>query len=290
MSGISSEELMRWRREVWGDGQVSPAEAEALFEFNRRAGPDDGEWSDFFAEALTDYLIRRGEPEGYVTDGDSDWLIERLGRDGRIESLIELNFLDHLFDRAAAVPARLKAFALDAMERIIASGDGPTRHGPLDPGAINAVEAKLLRRFVFAPAGDEPAHVSRAEAEMLWRLKDGALGKDNAGEWQTLFVQAVGNHLLAEVPFVAPDRAEAAARERFMNAPAQGIDRFIARMATARPDLAGAADALQPAASTTLEQRDDGLDSEERRWTEARVCDDGNVDPYEEALLAFVVR
>lgn len=294
MSGISAEELMRWRREVWGDGQVSLAEADAMFAMNRKAGPADKEWADFFSEAMTDFLIRRGEPQGYVTDADADWLVDRLGADGRIDSLIELQFLEHLFERATSVPARLKGFALDAMERAVSTGDGPTRDGQLEPGTVNATEARLLRRFVFAPAGDEPAHVSRAEAEMLWRLKNGALDKDNAPEWKTLFVQAVGNHLIAELPFEMASRAEAQRHEQFLNAPSDGVAGFIGRMASAQPDFRNAGRALGEDGTREfgdgIEQRDDGLNPEERQWTEARVVSDGAVDEYEQALLEFVVR
>lgn len=294
MTGISADELMNWRRDVWGDGEVSLDEADALFEMNRKAGDSDRDWSDFFAEALSDFLIRRGSPKGFVTDADADWLIDRLGADGRIDSLVELNFLDHLFERADYVPAKLKGFALDAMERSIADGSGPTRDGQLDPGAINATEAKLLRRFVFAPSGDGPAHVSRAEAEMLWRLKDGALGKDNSPEWKTLFVQGVGNHLLAAPRMGAGSREEALRHEAFLNDTGKGLDNFIARVLTAKPDFRGAGAALDESGSNEfggrLDERDNGLDAEEKRWTEKNVIADGDVDPYEHALLEFVVR
>lgn len=294
MTGISADELMRWRRDVWGDGEVSLNEADALFEMSRKAGDSDSDWSDFFAEALTDFLIRRGNPRGFVTDADADWLVKRLDSDGRVDSLVELNFLDHLFERADFVPAKLKAFALDAMERAISSGSGPTRDGSLDPGSINATEARLLRRFVFAPSGDGPAHVSRAEAEMLWRLKDGALGKDNAPEWKSLFVQAVGNHLLAAPRTGAGTREEALKHEAFLNDPGNGLDNFIARVLSSRPDLQGFRDSLSDDGSHEfggrLDERDNGMDAEEKRWTEGRVIADGEVDPYEHALLEFVVR
>jgi len=294
LSGISNEELMNWRRDVWGDGEVSLNEADAMFEMNRKAGDSDREWSDFFAEALTDFLIRRGNPRGFVTDADADWLIDRIGADGRVDSLVELNFLDHLFERADYVPMRLKAFALDAMERAIATGSGPTRDGSLDPGAINATEARLLRRFVFAPSGDGPAHVSRAEAEMLWRLKDGALGKDNSPEWKTLFVQAVGNHLLAAPRTGAGTREEALKHAQFLKESGKGLDNFIARVLTSRPDFRGFGAAMEENGRNEfggrLDERDNGLDAEEKRWTEKNVIADGEVDPYEHALLEFVVR
>ena len=65
------------------------------------------------------------------------------------------------------------------------------------PGRIDDAEVTLIRRLIFAPAGDGPAKVSAAEAEMLFRLKDATLGKDNSPEWKKLFVQGVANHLMA---------------------------------------------------------------------------------------------
>lgn len=293
MSEISAEELLRWRREVWRDGQVSEAEADQLIALNRKVGDSDGEWADFFVDALTDFLIRGGNPRGYVTDRQADWLIASLSSDGRIDSATELRLIDHLFERADFVPLKLKAFALDTIEQAVDKGSGPTRDGALEPGAITDAEVRLLRRFVFAPAGDGPAYVTRPEAELLWRLKDGSVGQPNSPEWMTLWVQALGNHLLASPPDNLADREAALRHEAFLASPPSGLEGFLARMASSRPDFAGAIGALGERPGDDggrLEASDNGLDSEERTWTEGKVCEDGAVDDFEQALLEFVVR
>ncbi|MEO6433068.1 MAG: hypothetical protein ABIO29_03695 [Sphingomicrobium sp.] len=295
MTGIPAEELQRWRRDVWGDGDVSQVEADQLFDLNDRVGESgDGEWADFFVEALIDFLVRGGQPRGYVTDDQADWLIRRIGSAGQIDNASELRLIDHLFERADFVPTKLKAFALDAIEKAVLSGRGPTRDGAGDSGAISDAEVKLLRRFVFAPAGDGPAYVTRPEAELLWRLKDGSVGQTNAAEWMTLFVQALGNHLLASPKDDLSDRQTALKHEAYLTAPASGLGEFLARMASSRPDFAGAIGAVTEdqgkAYGGRLDATDDGLDPEERQWTEGKVCEDGAIDHFEQALLEFVVR
>ena len=206
---ISHEEVLKLRRQMWADGSISPDEASRLFELNDQVAPSS-EWSDFFVEALCDYLIARGQPRGFVTEGDAAWLEQHLNRDGRVDSHAELELLVKLLERAESVPVSLKDFALAQIEQIVLTGVGPTRSGgDIQPGRIDDVEAALLRRMIFAPAGDGPARVSRAEAEMLFRLKDATLGATNAADWPRLFVQGVANHLMARQSFA--QSAEAAA-------------------------------------------------------------------------------
>lgn len=290
---ISADELQRWRRDIWGDGEVTLAEADQLFDLNRKADPNDRDWADFFVDAMTDFLVRGGSPRGYVTEEQADWLIGHIGAGGRIESVSGLRLIDHLFGRADSVPLKLKAFALDAMEQAVAGGSGPIRDGSLDPGSINDAEVAMLRRFVFAPAGDGPAYVTRPEAELLWRLKDGSVGKPNSPAWMTLWVQALGNHLLASPPGDGVDAATVRRHEAFLAEPPSGLGSFLARMATARPDFAGAVGAARGGGFDDDGGRpganDDGLDAEERQWTEGKVCEDGAIDEFEQALLEFVV-
>jgi hypothetical protein len=278
---------------LWSDGALSLTEAGRIFDLNRKADPNDREWSDFFVDSLTAMLVDRGDPRGYVTPADADWLIEMIDADGKVDSMNELGLLEHLFERAFCVPDRLKAFALSAVEQAVRSGSGPTRDGgALEPGTVNAAESRLLRRFVFAPAGDGPAHVSRDEAEMLWRLKDASLGRANAPEWKTLFVQALGNHLLAAPRAGAPSRDDELAHQRFLDDHSSSVWSFMAQMVTSAPDFDGARDAIEEDGRDEfdgrLEEVDDGLDRGESGWLDRQVRSDRSVDEFEQALLDFL--
>jgi hypothetical protein len=173
----------------------------------------------------------------------------------------------------------------------VLTGEGPTRDGgSLGAGVISDAEVKLLRRLLFAQAGDGPATISQAEAELLFRLKDATLGAANAPGWKTLFIQGVGNHLMAYSSYRPLDRNDAARLDAFMDSPGPGVGGFLARMAGAAVSGAGFRE-LKPVA-----RRDHDAEVEAARavttgeagWLKARVHGDGEVDPLEQALLDFI--
>ena len=189
---ISADELRDLRARLWSDGRISPDEANQLFERNATTAATP-EWTAFFVEAVSEYLLSGGEPRGYVSERDAEWLMDRIGRDRRIGSSAELELIVKLLERADYAPESLRQFALHDLEQAV-----------LGDGCVNDREAMLIRRLIFAPAGDAPAKVSRAEAEMLFRLKDATLGADNCPEWKKLFVQGIANHLLAHQDYAPP--------------------------------------------------------------------------------------
>src|ERR1051325_6687859 len=205
-SAISAEDVLALRRWVWPDGAVSADEADALFALDRLAADAAPEWADFFIEAITDYVVNETPPRGYVEDGHAAWLIGRIEAGGTPVSPTRIELVVKVLESALNCAPSLKAWALGQIESTVLSGAGPTRHGPVRPGVIDEAEVALLRRIVFAAGGDGALTVSADEAEMLWRLKDATLGADNAPGWQTLFVRALGNHLMAYSSYTPLER------------------------------------------------------------------------------------
>lgn len=281
---ITDDEVLKLRRYVWSDGRISPDEASQLFELNDASSPSN-DWADFFVEAMCDYLIGRGQPRGYVTDADADWLMHHINRDGRIDSFAELELIVKLFERAELVPESLKRFALTAIQQTVLTGKGPTRRGgEIVPGRIDDAEVGLLRRLIFAPASDGPAKVSRAEAEMLFRLKDATLGADNSAEWQRLFVQGIANHLMAHQSF-SPSRKTAASLERGnsflkMRFGRKGLREALTELSDDEEERIAAHDAAVA--------RDAEVTSDEADWLKRLLDADGARDPLEQALLDFL--
>jgi len=194
---ISGQELRDLRAEVWGDGSVSAAEAEKLFDMNRSVEPSS-EWTDFFVEAICEFMLSQGEPRGFVTEDEASWLLRHVNDGGRVETHAELELIVKLLERAEYAPGPLRRFALAAIEQTVLTGEGPTRQGqPAEAPRVDDAEVSMMRRLIFAPASDGPAKVSAAEAEMLFRLKNATLGQDNSSQWKKLFVQGVANHLMA---------------------------------------------------------------------------------------------
>ena len=289
---LSAQDVLALRRAVWPDGVVARAEADAIFELHRLALEPGTEWSDFFVEAIADHVLNATEPRGYVDEETAAWLTGRIGQSGGAIGPVELELVVKILEGALNAPASLKARALAEIERCVLTGTGATRRdGDLRPGVVDEAEVGLLRRIVFAGGGDGALVVSQDEAEMLWRIKDATLGAANAPGWKTLFVQAVGNHLMAWSSYRPLERAEAARLETFMNDHKSSVLGFLSRMC-ADPDFEGAKKMFEP--EETAEQHQSEVESAravtpiENVWLQAEIARDGRRDECEEALLRFL--
>ena len=284
---ISADDVLAARRWAWSDGGISPAEAETIFELNNLNSDPSPDWIDFFVEALTEYVVNRQPPRGYVGEAEAAWLIAQIDRDGRVGTGAELELLVKVLETALAAPETLKSYALRQIETIVLTGEGPTRRGgDLTPGRIDEAEVTLLRRLLFASGGDGTTIITRDEAELLWRLKDATLGKDNAPGWKQLFVQAVGNHLMAYGSYQPLSRPEAARLEAFVADTSTNVLGFLGRMSRSignspppeRPKVDHQAGIEASRAITP----------DEAAWLKQKTDADGSVDALEAALLAFV--
>ncbi len=289
---ISADEIIALRREAWPDGKIDADEADAIFDLGDLLKYESSEWVDFFVEAICEFLIDSASPKGYLSDEQAAWLIARIDRDERLDSMAELELLEKLFEAAESVPASLQNYALTQIEKAVLAGNGPTRDGQsLDPGCINAEECRLLRRFIFAPAGERPAAVGKVEAEMLFRLKDATLGANNAAEWKQLFVQGVGNYLQGFGDHEPLSAARAGELEAFLNDTSVNIGRFFSRMGHGNM-AAGAHDMVQsdPDHPDFEEQAaaDAEVTGEERQWLQAHLDTDHELDDLEKALIDFL--
>ncbi|HEU4652194.1 MAG TPA: hypothetical protein VFS49_12345 [Croceibacterium sp.] len=289
---ISSEEILALRRAGWGDGAMTAEEVEATFVLNDALAAPSAEWSDFFVEAIGEFVINGTEPRGYVSEDNAHWLIARIGRDGVLQGMTELELLVRVLERGVNVPDALKAFVLEQVEQAVLTGSGPTRRGgELSPGHVNAAEASILRRVLFAPAGDGPAVVSCAEAELLFRLKDATLGAANTLEWKQLFVQGVASYLQGVASRTAQlSRERAAELEAFVADDSTHVAGFIGRMAKAAPNAFGIVfGKKQPGRDRLADlHAAEQVTGGEQKWLDAHVNADGAVDAYEQALIAFL--
>lgn len=287
---ISAEEILILRRASWANGTIEAGEADAIFAVNDRVTTANEAWIEYFVEALTEFVVNGSEPRGFIDEARADWLIARIDHDGRLDSLAELELLTKVLEKAANAPGRLKDYALAQIERAVLTGEGPTRRGMLQSGCITADEARLLRRVLFAQAGDRPAGVSRIEADLLFRIKDASLGGANAPEWKQLFVQGVGNYLTAYVSYEPLSRERAAELEEFMNRPSGGVGEFFAR--AARISRGGGFRGVFAQRSTHDYDAEiaaaNAITDDEQLWLDARIEADGQLDEYEQALLDFL--
>ena len=290
---ITSEELLALRREGWGDGIVTRAEAEALFALNRSLGERSNEWCDFFVEAIGEFVLNGTQPRLQCNLEEAEWLIGQIDQDGVVESMVELETMVRIIERAENTPERLKNYVLAQVEREVLNGTGPTRcGGELSATHISEAECRIIRRTIFAAGGHGPAAVTRYDAEMLFRLKDATLGEGNAPAWDDLFIDGVANYLKGfslQNAQLSHDRKREL--ESFIADTQTNVGRFMGRVAKEAPQVAnhfgkvfgkrqGGPDYGALAAAGEV------ITDFESEWLEKMIDADGEVDELESRLIA----
>ena len=292
---VTAEELLALRREGWGDGVITRAEAEALFALNNALGQRSEEWVDFFVEAVSEHVLNGTPPTRQCSDEEAVWLIGQIDHDGRVESMAELECMVRIIERAENTPDRLKNYVLAQVEREVLTGTGPTRcGGELSATHISAAECRIIRRVIFASGGHGPAAVTRFDAEMLFRLKDETLAEENAAEWDDLFVDGVANYLKGfalENAQVSHERK--LELEAFVADNTPNLARFMGKVAREMPQAGNHF-------GKVFGKRKDGPDyaamaasgaavtDHESEWLEKMIAADGEVDELESRLLARI--
>ncbi|WP_367165799.1 hypothetical protein, partial [Mesorhizobium sp.] len=228
---ITAEDVVMLRREVFGDGVVTRGEAEALFALDATAKDKCAQWPDFFIEAVTDFIVHQEKPAGYISQDNADWLVRAISRDGMVDSRTELELLVHVLEKAKSSPNGLCAYALEQVAHAVIDGKGSLMHdGKLVPGLIAKAEVELLRRILYAHGGDGNIAITRAEAEMLFKINERTAAADNDPSWNDLFVKAIANFVMCSAGYEAPMRDVALRRDSFFEQAEPGIGSFFGRM------------------------------------------------------------
>lgn len=293
---VTSQEILALRRQGWGDGIITREEAEALFAVNNALDTRDEEWCDFFVEAIGEFVLNGTKPRLQCNDEEAEWLIAQVDHDGVVDSLVELETIVRIIERAENVPTRLKNYVLTQVEREVLTGTGPTRcGGDLSATHISSAECRILRRAIFSSGGYGPAAVSRFDAEMLFRLKDATLEDENAPEWGDLFVDGVANFLrgfaldnaqlsharkLELVKFV---ESKSSGTTGFGRAMMSNAGNFGRNIRWAHEHLTGRDG---PQNDYVADARaGDAVTDREKSWVDAQIDADGQLDDLERRLL-----
>ncbi len=282
---ITDAAILVLRRRFWLNGTIDNVAVRAIFALDDQISRPSKAWIAFFVEAVSEFLISASTPRGTLSEIQTDWLLARVDRDGQLDSPARLELLVHLLEKLDCVPARMKAYVLDQVERAVMSGVGATRDRAAgQPAAccITTEECVLLRRLIFAPAGFAPAQVSVEEADMLFRIKDATLAGDNAPAWKTLFVQGVANYLSAWQRKSMRSAEQEEAHQRFLRGRNPGLDGYIG-FAVRQPP--GGLLSAGPGGRFGRRQPDN---QREQTWIDTALPADGKADPLETALIAFM--
>jgi hypothetical protein len=114
---VAADELLALRRQGWGDGIITRGEAEAIFAVNNSLKERSNEWCDFFVEAIGEFVLNGTPPRLQCNDEEAQWLIDQIDHDGVTESMVELETMVRIIERAENTPDRLKNYVLAQVER-----------------------------------------------------------------------------------------------------------------------------------------------------------------------------
>jgi hypothetical protein len=295
---ITAEDTLAVRRSIYGELAITPIEAETLMALDEALLERCPEWDMLFVEALTDYVVNQQHPPGYVDDAGADWLISLIGRDGQIRTETELDLLVHILETADRVPGRLSDFALAQGKDAVLNGDGPlARSGRLQKGLMGADEVTLLRRILYAAGGPGNIAITRSEAETLFDINDAVRGQPNDPSWNDLFAKAIGAAVMTVSTYEAPS-SEVAARDEAWLAEPESMGGFISRMFSGKkvnpfdgvfgPSEDEQAWEARNAANEDALARAEVVAPDEAAWLQERIGRDGEFDPAEKALVAFL--
>ncbi|MEZ5811579.1 MAG: hypothetical protein R3D45_09200 [Rhizobiaceae bacterium] len=298
---IQSEDVIMLRREVFGDGVVTRQEAEALFALDASCQDKCPEWPVFFCEAITDFIVHQEKPAGYISEENAAWLVRVISRDGMVDTVTELELLIKVLETARSAPESLSAYALEQVAHAVIDGKGPLVDGrQLQQGIIGRAETDLIRRILYAAAGEGQVGIARAEAEILFRLNDSSVESANDPAWTELFVKALANSLMCASGYAPPPRDVALRQEAFFDNTQADVAGFFGRMFA--DGLRGVLNAYQQGGSLEQawkERNDrqaeagasaDAIDAAEAKWLASRIGRDGKLHENEKALLDFIKR
>ncbi|MGI9421671.1 MAG: hypothetical protein ACR2PA_00580 [Hyphomicrobiaceae bacterium] len=216
---IHDSDVLALRGRFFSDEPIAVHLAQHLFKLNRVCPSQADSWPPFFVEAITDYLVNDAEPEGYLTQSNADWLIHQLTWNGAINTQTEIALLLNVLDKARWSPATLVAFTLQQVQRAVCEGHGPLRAESAPDAGVVVTEddVELLRRILYAFAGDENVAITRQEAEILFDINDAAADADNCPHWQDLFVKAIASSIMQASGYSVPSRSEMLRREAWLD-------------------------------------------------------------------------
>ncbi|MFZ1812962.1 MAG: hypothetical protein WBO55_00760 [Rhizobiaceae bacterium] len=301
---ISPKDVLYFRREVFRDGVVSKAEADAIFAMDMAVSHKCQEWVDFYVEALSEFAVNQAEPRGYVSVANAEWLIASISHDGHVDSLSEIALLLKVMNKANSAPESLAAFTLREISRAATDGEGPLAAGrKLTGGVIGEAEVELIRHALYAFGGQAGISISRAEAEVLFEINDRTIEAENHPAWRELFVKAVANHLMAAATWRAPSRTEALRREEWLKEEKQPVGQMLLGAVVGlgqllSGSLLGEIEDAHVQIERAWKERNEKvevaeatsavIEDDEARWLIDLISRDAKMHENEKALLRFI--
>lgn len=293
---ITAGDVLSFRQTYYHDGKIITAEAAAIFAANDACTNADPSWNVFFTEAMCDYVVHQMEPHGHVSEANAQWLLQHIDADGKVGTTAELDLLVAILEQAKTVPESLSSYALNQVKHAVTSGKGPLRSGKtLEPGMVDDADVELLRRILYAYAGDGNIAITTAEADVLFDINDATADAANHPAWNDLFAKAIANHLMFATNHAAVSRTEALRRDEWVDDITVNPGSFITGMVKSLRDIYKVATFTETDAQKARReayfgaaQSAEEVTEAEGQWLASRINRDGKMSAAERAALLFI--
>jgi hypothetical protein len=279
---VANDGVAALRRRIYAKDKVSRADFELVL---AHEGGDAPDYTSLLCDVAIDLVVRQADPPNYISAHDAAWLIAAV-RARNLPRMVEFRLLTQVMHHALSTPPALSAFCVAEIESAIVAA-----------GVVQPAHTEVLRKAVFATDEGQSLHVTRDEAEALFRIADATAGRANDPAFDDFFARAIGNYLMA-IPFRGA--ASAAERSRIDNLDEdRDIGGFLGQMFSSlslptADDLTDFSERCDARIKAKL-QADAGeravseqIDASEAEWLVRHLLRDGALTAPEKALLAFL--
>jgi hypothetical protein len=278
------------RRQIYSKDVVSRADFLDVLALPDGGSPDHAR---LLGDVAVDLLVHQADPPQYVSPADADWLIAQI-KAHKLPYGLEIQLLTDVLRYAVSLPSTLSGFCQAEIEMAIVEGrDGHPA------GQMTAFDVEALRQTVYAADEGAKLHVTRPEAESLFRIAHATAGQAVDPAFDVFFAEAVGNHLMGVAFHGTPSAADELQLEHFENAPETGVSGFLNAMfshiALPKPSDLESVDsrveahyAAENAADARKRARAEEIDQNETIWFFAHLTRGGAMTSAERSLLAFL--
>lgn len=290
------------RRAVYaGDAAITRDEFQQLLRAGCAVGADGArEFDDLLSEAAVDLLALQVEPQKYVTQADADWLVAQLQGAQGLAWRSERAMLVGLSRVAVSLPPSLSHYIMSRFESVAIGGHVAAGGADHAQGVVTPDDLEALRVVIFAATEGNALHVSRSEAESLFRIAHQTRASEQTPGFADFFARAIGNYLMGVAFDRGMSREDAAKVGDWLDAPAPSFGEFVGAMASGvsfdglreaqmsvgdRTEAFFGADNEEDAA---LMRQSAPIDVSETQWLMTHLTRAGELTGAEKALLRFL--
>ncbi|MCL6707831.1 hypothetical protein M8R20_12550 [Pseudomonas sp. R2.Fl] len=187
-SALDAESIKQLRRDLFPEGIGNERDVESLLAmFKLHPGPCAG-WHDYVIEAVTAFVIDICHPYGAVDETNARWLTGLVASNGAIHSVIELEIVLHVLEKARQAPDSLATLALDQLRLAVCEDRGAYRHKRADPSAgVTLEDLSYIYRILRGSVARGRVLLPKEQLECLTRIEaESPPGRPHHPGWHDL--------------------------------------------------------------------------------------------------------